>query len=324
MQRNRSIDFFKFIFSIMIIVIHADLFVNENHLLYSIITQGIVRIALPSFFIISGYFYNKKIENDQLLKQSFFKLLKLFAIFTILDLILTTKYIYPSFPNVNLFLFFWRIISAGINGTFWYIPSLIITELIITFFWKKEHYIFPIIIGFILYICLLTYDSYSFLFTESFIQKLAILNGKIYTWPQAGLFMSLFFVSIGGYINYKKNIMHIPTYYIIIGIIFLLFESYITQSFYPKDGNAYLSLIFIVPMFFMWMLEHPNMKFDTIQLGKMSLYIYFIHNMLLGFAYTFSENRYIIFVFSVLSSIIISFIIVKVTEKIKPILLYKN
>lgn len=63
MVKNRNLDFSKFICSILVIMIHVNLFAQENKWLNFIFVQVLPRIGVPFFFMISGYFFKKGIEK---------------------------------------------------------------------------------------------------------------------------------------------------------------------------------------------------------------------------------------------------------------------
>lgn len=50
MQRNLSIDFGRFVAAFLVVIIHVNLFVGHGFLLQ------FARIAVPFFYIISGYY----------------------------------------------------------------------------------------------------------------------------------------------------------------------------------------------------------------------------------------------------------------------------
>lgn len=47
MSRNRTIDYLRFIFSLMIIAVHTDLFVDVSSPLYYVFSLGLARVGVP-------------------------------------------------------------------------------------------------------------------------------------------------------------------------------------------------------------------------------------------------------------------------------------
>lgn len=73
MKRNNFIDLLRFVFSIFIIAIHI---LTINYF------KALLRIAVPCFFIISGYFIVGK--NEDKIKKTIIHILKLVIISNIL------------------------------------------------------------------------------------------------------------------------------------------------------------------------------------------------------------------------------------------------
>ena len=174
-------------------------------------------------------------------------------------------------------------------------------------FWKKKKIIPCLIIGLILYLCCMTNDSYGQLFTNTLIQKLAIIHTQIWTWPQAGLCSSMFYLSLGAMIyQYQPHIKYLHAI-LMISICMLLIESYILQSGNAYDGNCYLSLIILTPALLLYCLQHPCFYIETKRLGQMSLYIYMMHQVILN------ALQYILPLSSEIIFVIVSFICIMIS-----------
>ena len=300
MKRNRTIDLLKFIFSICVIAIHSSLFKEINTTLYISTTMGLFRIAVPFFFITSGYFYYRKLSSNQDTKIYILKLIKIFLIFEAIEILLYTPFQLSSLHGFGLVTYLWSIISVGLGGAYWYLISTIISLLILTPLWKKKRILPLLITGLCLYLVVFTNDSYSMIFNETPIQEIAKIDRYIWRWPQAGLCSSLFYLSLGAYLYEKKPIIKHLKLLLVFFIMLLVIESYLLQTHGASDANCYLSLIIFTPLLFIFVLEHPiNIKFEYF--GKMSLYIYMIHQIMLqviGFIFPFlwsnNELRFLI------------------------------
>ena len=93
MSRNKTIDFFKFAFSVGIIAIHISFMKNFTPQLYNMTAQGLFRLGVPFFFVVSGYYYYGRIQQNQDTKNYMKKLIKLFLTFTIIESLI---YLYPN------------------------------------------------------------------------------------------------------------------------------------------------------------------------------------------------------------------------------------
>ena len=76
-KRNNSIDIFRLICSIMVIMIHVSPFIEINESIGFFFSTIFPRIAVPFFFAVSGYFYHKKLEKSKHIYQTLFKELSL-------------------------------------------------------------------------------------------------------------------------------------------------------------------------------------------------------------------------------------------------------
>lgn len=63
--QNNSIDLLKFFSSIAVVGIHSNLFADINTDIQNFITNGIFRLAVPIFFILSGFLFNEKNVKKQ-------------------------------------------------------------------------------------------------------------------------------------------------------------------------------------------------------------------------------------------------------------------
>lgn len=312
MERNKSIDLTKFVMSICIIAIHSQIFKNIDSSLYYAIPMGIMRIAVPLFFVISGYYFYQRLQQGQETKNYIMSLVKLFLIFEAIELVLYLPF-YRMQPGFNILLYLWKSLSTGLGGAYWYIISLIISFVLVKEFWKKQKVLPGMIVGLILYLFVFSVDSYAGIFNGTIIQKLATIHTWIWTWPQAGLCSSLFFISLGAYIYQKKPQFKVSLIYVIISMAILVIEAYLLQSTIAMDGNCYLTLLICVPLIFLYLLQHPHTSFKTKQLGQMSTYIYMAHPIVLTILRAFipflSYNYEVLFIVTTFICIVIAYMI---------------
>lgn len=314
MPRNQTLDFLKFIFSICIIAIHTSVFKYFNSTLYYTIPMGLMRMAVPFFFVTSGYFYFQRLDEHKDSKSYILRLVKIFIIFEGLEVLIYTPALLLS-QNFHLFPYLWKMISVGLGGIYWYLISLILSFVIVTPLWKKKRIYPTLIIGFILYLMVFSVDSYSMIFDRTWIQSIAKIHTNIWTWPQAGLCSSLFYLSLGALIYQKKPKMTYSKSLLIFSMICLVVESYLLQSHGASDANCYISLIIGTPLLFIEVLKHPNMKINTHHLGKMSLYIYMVHPIVLNVFSLFVPQGLPLFLTGSLVSIMISYLTCQKTSK---------
>lgn len=287
MSRNRTIDFLRFIFSLMIIAVHTDLFVDVSTPLYYIYSLGLARASVPFFFIVSGFFYRQGQLKKKSRKAYFIKIIKYWLIFITLDLLIVGPFYYHEFDSVVSFIY--KYIFCGISGSYWYFTSLLLSLLVLDKVFKKGYAKIAVWIGLVFYLFAMTHDSYSFIFKNTSIYALSEIHTKICVMmPQAGFGESIFFLSIGSiFAEYKDKLIQwakdnsfILKVMLTLFVILLILESYITMSNKAFDGNCYFSLIVLPALLFVFALSFDPIRFDTSRIGEMSLYIYLIHPIL--------------------------------------------
>ncbi len=278
MSRNKSIDFFKFAFSVGIIAIHISFMKNFTPQIYNMTAQGLFRLGVPFFFVVTGYYYYGRIQNNQDTKNYMKKLVKLFLTFTIIEsIIYLFAYIWTLNNPIAILLYLYKSLTVGQGGIYWYMFSLIFSLVLLTPMWKKKKIKPLLIVGLILYLLTATNDVYGAIFAESFIQNIAKINTTLFCWPQAGLCSSLLYLSLGAVLyEYKPQYKNLDLD-LGLALFVLVGEALLFQNTGAYDANCYLSLIFAVPLLFLYVSKNDFIKFETKRLGLMSTYMYMVH-----------------------------------------------
>lgn len=120
----------------LIIVIHVMAFQSLGVGAKYVTSDFICRIAVPFFFITSGYFFYSKVNKEGYLKKYIKKLIKVYVIATIIYSILFVPFMLQGFVEGGLGYTLKSIFVNSISGTMWYFPELIISHLFI-FFLRK-------------------------------------------------------------------------------------------------------------------------------------------------------------------------------------------
>ena len=86
-ERYVAIDIFRIVCSLLVVAIHCSIFIEQYSELYFIINNIIARIAVPFFFMTTGYFFYKKYsKNSNILKITILKLLQIYILWSIIYL----------------------------------------------------------------------------------------------------------------------------------------------------------------------------------------------------------------------------------------------
>lgn len=141
MQRNAGVDVLKFICAFMVICIHIPF----PQPIGTIITP-ITRIAVPIFFMITGYFYSFINENNRKIKQ-----IKKIAILTVVSYVLYLFYMMfcalfkgqtiiaflRNFINLKTIVKFIFLNESPFSGHLWYMGAILYVLIIIFLIEKR-------------------------------------------------------------------------------------------------------------------------------------------------------------------------------------------
>jgi len=342
-KQFNSIDLAKFIASILVVMIHIQPFpITTYYTIPNTILSGYVgKVAVPFFFISSGYlFYNKQNVNTFRIadcKKYIQRLLVLYLVWTILYLPLTIKNMLPH--NVSLakvvLIYLRNFLFVGSYHHLWYLPALIFSILVTAiFFSKKVSPIIILLISFAFYLIGLLFHSYYGVLTHfSFIAP-RIYNyinyfiDNIIVTSRNGLFEGFFFVSIGLFFATTNIKIKLPVSIslLIVSATCLVAEINITQ--YYRLSKMQDILFFLAPTaFFLFdIIRNIEIKESPIfkLLRSLSSLIFFLHlwvyKLLSDFFTTIHADTffsYTRFWATIITTCLLSYLII-VLSKTKP------
>ena len=196
-NRNVYIDYMKFIAAFLVVAIHVSPLsgINENG--DFILTRIIARIAVPFFFMVSGYFVlpGSKKHNGRILK--FLKktsLLYLAAIILYLPINFYTGY----FKELKIGTVLRDIFFDGTFYHLWYLPAVILGILICLFLIRIAGEKAAFAVTVILYLAGLLGDSYYGLTRLSPVMA-EIYDGvlQVFSYTRNGIFFAPVFLMLG-------------------------------------------------------------------------------------------------------------------------------
>lgn len=213
-----------------------------------IVTNIISPVAVPIFFVVSGFLTFKTDETDsmearlsingQKLKKQIVRILKLYLIWSIVYFPLTLRgYIKEGISIQGMFIDYIK--NAIFNGTYyhlWYLPSLIFALAIVYLLYSRLNTKKIFILGIILYIIGCVADTYNF--EIGFLKDIICFYKKIFITTRNGLFFGFIYVFIGKLIaNNKESLIKyrkILFVLLIISVILFVFEGYMLAVVYRK------------------------------------------------------------------------------------------
>ncbi|MDU2670897.1 MAG: acyltransferase [Clostridium sp.] len=326
-----GIDLFRVIAVILVVMNHTYPLAGINETADFVLARIIARVAVPFFFMVSGYFILPSIigENKDYTTviRNVKKLVKLYIIATLIYLPIG---IYSGNIGVNI-----GVVGALkellFNGTFyhlWYLPGAIIGILIVSMLLKRfnQKQVFMISLG--LYIVGLFGDSY-YKIAESIpvIKELYNLIFNFFDYTRNGIFFSPLFFILGAIIanDKRKPKKKIMMYGFIITLSLMIVEGLILNKFQiQRHSSMYILLLPVMYFLFQWILLWKNRSFKILR--NISMIVYIIHPLVIilirGFAKVLKlqdilvSNNLIHFVAVLFGSFVLAFIIDYILGKI--------
>lgn len=277
-----GIDYFRVIAAYLVITIHTSPLSSVNGTADFMLTRIIARVAVPFFFMASGFFLFPKTEAAELRpdkRMAFLKktaILYAIAILTYLPLNMisgTTKE-WEHLPNLLKDLFF--------DGTFyhlWYLPAAIIGATITWILLSKLKTGQAFAVSLFLYIIGLFGDSY-----YGIADKIPVAKGfysvlfQFSDYTRNGLFFAPVFFMLGALLARKSKRYQIKLYLIglSVSVVLMLAEGLILHGFgVQRHDSMYImlipSMVFLFQILLSW--KGGNLK----SLRNLSLFIYLIH-----------------------------------------------
>ncbi len=285
------IDVMKFICAIFIVGIHSGIVSNENSSIQWYIENIIFRIAVPFFFIASGFLFGKKYLKDKnRLKENSIKQVKRLLIpFIFWSLILLPYVIITEIKfDGNIVLFALKILRLNLfNGYhIWFVLALIVAICIDYIFLKKNKMKLAIFFSIILYSIALLGNSYYFLIEGTQIQYIIDIIIKIFTMVRNGIFVGFPLFTVGICVAFYENkIYRISNTKLYILLIFFILTQILEVTFirgknYKDDHSIFVSIIFIATILLIICIKNKNIRFkriNTTLLRNLSTGIYYMH-----------------------------------------------
>lgn len=309
-----SIDYMKLMCAFLVVAIHTHPFQDINYLLYYGFSEVLVRIAVPFFFVSSGYFYAKSKCN---FKKYINRLVITYISWSFIYLLLQ---IYNSI-NMNgnmvttLKSFIVEFFIYGSYYHLWYMIALIICVTITTIFYKIKKLRLLYISSLILYIIGVIGGSYYKLGLQIPILS-NLYEFSLYIQIRRYLLMGLPFFMLGYCAQSLKGIFKNINITTVVTIVLFVFEIVIVNMFeLKKDIIITFFLYPLVLQIFILCLKYPikNISF-TIDIGKLSSFIYFVHPLVIFIISRFWLRETLVYFITCIISTLIALIFIKINN----------
>lgn len=322
-----TIDLAKFIFSIFIVMLHlhvADL--SDASWFYN---NFLFRIAVPFFFVASGYFYGRKIdvkkraESYKCLLRFLKRLLLPYCFWLLLNIALVSiKLLMAGKSILSIILFVGHSTLVYPVGALWYVYACMLGAIILYILQirLKLNLNLILVIAILLYSFALVANSYYWVIKDSFFCVFVDYYIQLFNTARNGLFVGFPIMFLGYYIaQNESNFCFLTINKIIVPVCILSFfvsmmESYLnlTKPF-VDEASLYIGYLFFIPSFFILMKNcsiNISDKF-SLYLRNLSAGIYFSHRalyyieLIIISILNIKENYYVSFFIVISSSLIL-------------------
>ena len=284
-EQYAALDVFRIVSAFLVVSIHTSVFYSLNNTADFILTRIIARIAVPYFFMLTGYFMYKHIkEGDKDYIKAFLK--KIGVIYLISILIYLPLNIYSGyFKRGNII--FEVIKDILFDGTFyhlWYLPAVMTGVLIVWFLIRKFKLSVCLVITSFLYMAGLFGDSYYGLVKSIHpIESIYRIIFNISDYTRNGIFFAPVFILLGAIIREgKTDKLNFKKAGFIISFSLLLAEGLILyDSGLQRHDSMYIMLIPVMIYLFTQLLSVKGKEHKSLR--NISLIIYIIHPWMIVF-----------------------------------------
>lgn len=313
-MRNLSIDYLKVFLALLVILLHLNFLGNQIPELGYVLVNGLFRLAVPLFLIITGYYF-LSVNNIEKFKNWFFRVFLLYAIWMIFYSPFWFKISNLSGIFINAFMGYfvlWYLIGVIFAGTLLYALRNLKANVLLAFA-----------------ICL-----YIIGYAIQQIGNLHLFSGfvdKILNWHPISrnfVFDCFPFLTLGFLIK-KLNIdlRFKPSLKLVLfSILLVIIESRLNYLFISKEESLdhIIAMIFAAPMIFIYV-KNLRIMGENKNLALFSTAIFLIHPFFM-LLYSFLAAHGFLFIdiskelFVVFLTLIAGLILVMMNKKLKYIL----
>jgi len=289
-QNYYVVDIFKFIFCIFVIAIHTNLLEHfpDNAQFY--IEKSLFRLAVPFFFITSGFLLGNKIiySNDpkRIIVSYSKRLLRILIIFEPLSILINLPIYYFKYKSIVIALLYTiRDILFYPKGALWFIQACIIGAWIIYFFFKGNKEKILVCLSILLYLFALISNSYYFIISNTPFAKVITGLLNIIVSTRNGIFVGVPLLYIGiivARIHASENGTNYNQYKVISLITFFLFIlelMFIKDKTMIDDGSLYVFMPIFIASLLLFILKFQTSNDGiTQQFRNLSTGMYLLHS----------------------------------------------
>ena len=301
-------DLFRFLSSIIIIVLHVRPFFTVSYEIDMAINNIIGRVCVPFFFFISGYFAAKQEQKKPDYIRSYIRsmipvYLLWSAVYLPWSLSLAAPYIQQvsgllctiglptAIQNLLLLLLvplavIVALLYSGVYYHLWYFPALLLSMLVLRW-WKRKYSLRVLLtVSFVLLLFGATETYYGF--CGQFFQSLLHYYYAVFFTTRNFLFFALFYVTLGYWMGKQEQPASSLCFLkLLLSIAALVGEGLLLQTTQRLDSNILLACVPLVYYLFSCLL-YTNIhvpQLSEIPFRAISKYYYLVHPLMILFVH---------------------------------------
>ncbi|EJP84413.1 acyltransferase family protein [Bacillus cereus] len=325
MKQYVAIDITRVIAAILVITVHTDPLYHYSRDGNYFLVSVLARLAVPFFFVTSGFFFAQKIRLNHSIKDDLPQVIsvvsRLITLYFAWILIYFPLQMYSWVKSGESWrywlVYVQKILFEGSYYTLWYLSGLIFAMAFSFVLFKlcKPQVVLGITL--ILFVCGTIFQSYFDIFGS---KDLFSWYYTLFLTTRNGLFFGSFFVSLGMYIAYskKKRSQKYNLGCFFLSFVLLTFEAFNVQHLaFTKGNGMWFMLVPTVYFLFMTLL---NVNLDNHSsyhiLRPLSFLMYVSHGLfLILFSKLYRIDSLLYFIVILLGTCIFSVVLLFVSKK---------
>lgn len=341
MKQYKSIDLAKFVCAILIVIIHTAPFASYSTALSVGFRNIIGPIAVPFFFVASGFIAFKKIDQKSGKEQTQYVIKHLKRILTMYLIWSAIYFVFVVIQWTRATDFsVWYVLEyikdfffEGSYSTIWFLPALFVATLLVWLLHKKLSYKKIFIIACVVYIFTLGGSSYYGLSMKiPFVKGIYNTYYSFFDTVKNGVCFGLIFVSMGAMLSEKESSVAQgpvwkPMIWTVVFAVLLAVEALaLTILNWNSQGVDTIAMLVPFSWFFFvfllrWEIKGGDKLFLTLR--KYSLLLFLCQRIPLSIIDMFmgssiiASNSMLYFIVVLSSTVLIAFLIIQASKKVK-------
>ena len=287
------VDVFKWVMAILVVMLHACPLLDISELADYYSSKGITRIAVPYFFVASGFFLFRKMPKGifewDILKRYCVRLGKIYIAWGIIYLPMVMWQIYRSDDLLHAFLVVVRdtIFQGALVYHLWYLYASILAALSLYFLFRSGMHLRSILLlGLLLYMIPVAAYSYhgiyAYFFSDNNILTIFLSYCQHFfrasnLWTIGVLYMAVGGIFAWNKVRYSQKQLAI---FAVVSFLAYVAETVLLQQFdlyYKANNSSYIMFVFVSCLFLLSIKVKLKDNYLYKILREQSLFIYLVH-----------------------------------------------